>query len=232
MKTRISLATGILVLLVLAGALAAQTKLTFAVPDSKYRKIDKTGSIVGDELWKRAKSDIGVGNFIFSTSPVPFKKEAEYQNVGTKFQLSEIKELNTRVYFPATKGSIVKYIEEKNPGHSFAKFVGVMQVYRPSGGSDDSSSKSTLDEEDAGWDTQWFSLFGENDFCPDRPLSYLRDEDMPSGEYELQLYYYAHFDTGKTKFVTRAMSDGSIETQEVSIFADVLIAYGECNIIK
>lgn len=221
----------LVVVLVFIGTVFAQAadKVTFATPNAKYRKIDKDGSVVGEEYWKRAEQTLGVGNIIFSSGPVPFEKEDTYKGVGTKFNFADLETLTARAYYPGRERDIIKYIEGKNKGFEFVGTYMVLQLYKPVGGDNNQTMVGEQDDESLGWDQQRWDLMPTCDWKNVQIGEIISNGDP--GEYEVQISYWLKFKTGKTRFVTRS-EGGSLVTTEEDILKSFIIAYGECNINK
>lgn len=219
-------------LLLLAGidALAkASPMLTFSTK-STYRKIDKTGKIVGPEVWKQALPAIGVGNIIFSTTQMPIGKENEYRNVGINFNTRDIREFVTRAYLPGTLQSIAAYVESTHSGYKIMENVAVLSIKRPDGRSAGDESRYAWKTEELSWDQSRKDLYPEEDF--DRKLfSEIFAESSPVGEYTVKISLYLRFTTGK--FEKRSKWEGNRwVTRDYPFMTDVLIAYGEAKITK
>lgn len=74
-------------------------------------------------------------------------------------------------------------------------------------------------------------MLPETHFFDNISLSMLKDPDAASGEYKIQLYYYQKYDTGKTKLVT-TLQGNTATTEDVPTMTDILVAYGECTVVK
>ena len=60
-------------------------------PKATCRKVDKDGSLIGAELFKRAIPGVEVGNILFAAGPRPFNQEASYRCLGETFTFEQIK---------------------------------------------------------------------------------------------------------------------------------------------
>ncbi|MFH0886539.1 MAG: hypothetical protein V1843_00055 [bacterium] len=211
------------------GYAKALPKLTFDVPNSKYRKIDKTGKTVEKELSGWGIPGIGIGNIIMSSNPLPFKKEGEYQNVNTSFTFDEIKNcFEARAYYAGRVSDIIKYVEAKYPGYTFAKKYQSMFWYPPDNNQRASTVTAIVDDESMKWDQNRYVMLpvGEDSDFSSQDLGTI--PEFGAGENTIQIHVFLTFKTG-TKWVTRDEGD-SVVTREEPTLKDFLIAYGECKI--
>lgn len=206
-----------MVLLSISSLAFANPQMTFR-DESKFRVIDTTGAMVGAELMQRAIPGVGIGNIIFSTSPLPRAKEDQYKGIGKDFRLNEIKDFYARAYFPGRFKDMINYVESTNTGYKFVYAVEEMMTFIYPGGAD-KTIKMTIDKDTQEWDSVRFDLLPQSDF--DIPLDRAA---KGKGESTVQLYVYLKFQTG-----TKLVKIGGV-TKEVPTYREYLIAYGECKV--
>ena len=206
--------------------------ITLKTPHSIYRHVDKDGSVVGEELFKRAIPGVGVGNIIFATAPMPFDKESTYQNMGTDFTFDQIKDnFTARAYFPGQLGSLIKYVLAKNPGYKFKEKTAVMWWYPTyaSGAMREAQMYDLVDDNAKTFDQNMYLVLphaSDSDFR-DQNLSTIPSYDP--GLHRVQVYIYLKFQSGMKK-VTRVDDNGALVTEMVPTYHDFLIAYGEAKV--
>ena len=210
---------------------AADPVFKFVNPNSKYRKVDKSGGGVPEEVWKRAgKKEIGCANWIFSTDDLPVHKEDTYKNVKKDFKASELKALGARGYWPGIRKDIVAYVEKSNPGFKFKEVRTYLKVTWPDKKITDDVVINTTDSESMGWDQIRLDLLPKDDFEKDL-IGDILDEGAPKGTYNVRLHTFIRFTTGKTETHTYWDRNRWV-TEHRPFMTDILVSYGEANIIK
>jgi len=197
---------------------------------SPLRVVDKTGASVGEYIWSMAIPEIGVGNVIFSSSPVPYGKEATYDGVGKSFDITKIPALYYRQYQPARNKDMIDFILAKNPGYKFVKKFELIEHKGPKAIKPFQVTVMVMlsDEASMAMSTTWNQFFPTNDY---RHIDVRQRVNAEKGTHTLRVGHYLQFDTGKTKLVTEA-KDGRLITQSVPILRDVAVAYGECTLVN
>jgi hypothetical protein len=195
---------------------------------SSLRVVDKTGATVGNHVWGLALPEVGVGNVIFSASPLPYGKEAEYAQVGTRFEVGATAALYSRAYLPGTVESMIKLIEARNPGFRFSRKFEVVALKEPGAGAPRELRVNTkLSPAGMGMSTHWSQYWPKNDYS----LGVAGLVKGKKGEHALRLTVYLEFDTGKTRLVTEAR-DGKLVTEAIPILRDVAVAHGTCTLVN
>jgi hypothetical protein len=195
---------------------------------SPLRVVDKTGAKCGSYIWGLAVPEIGVGNVIYSTNPMPYGKEAEYTNVATSFDVSTAPALYHRVYLPGTVTSMAKAIEAKNPGYKFTRKFEIVAL-KEAGASAPRQARTNNKPSAAGMamSTMWNQYWPKNDFDN---IDVLKSIQVKKGEHTLRLSVFMEFDTGEFKTVTE-LKDGKMVTEKVPYLRDFAVAHGECTLV-
>lgn len=205
-------------------------RFTFANPNSKYRKIDRTGQTVNADLWKQATPEIGVGNVIFSSAEMPVNKEELYHDVGTTFNFKNLEVFTCRCYWPGKRKELIAYIEKKYPAYKFCQVRVFMSRIHPDKGTETDEFIQKTDAESLEWDQTRQDFLPENDF-EKYPLADLESDVMPKGDYAIRVYVFLRFNTGNSEY--RSSWEGNAwVTREVPFQTDILICYGEAHVIK
>lgn len=234
MKNKLIVSLSVVILLVFCSVAVAAT-LTFNYPNSNYRKIDKTGATSPFNEPKLIIKGVGIGNVIFSSSPMEKGQESSYANIGTSFTYAQIKDMfQARAYFPARIRDLIAYVGEKYPGYKFKKDVVEVDfsIYAPSmlGGAKKGTLENTMSsEEELGRDQlRAFILpMAGGNFSYTNPERIFSSE---KGEFKVTIGYYLTFETPNGKNVTSWDSNGNKITQYVPFTHNFLIAYGECTV--
>jgi len=207
------------------------SEIKLNTPQAIHRKVDKDGSRVGAELFKRAIPGVGVGNILFAAGPLPFNQEASYRNVGEAFTFEQIKgSFNGRAYYPGELGSLIDAVLAKNPTYKFKEKTVVMWWYPTwaTKGVREAQQFDPLGGAANKYDQNLFAIL------PRGRDAAFRDQDLttiptyPPGTHLVQVFVYLKFNSG-TKKVTEA-KDGKLITQVVPTFQDFLVAYGQAKI--
>jgi hypothetical protein len=208
---------------------------TFKVDKSKYRKIDKDGSTVGQEYFKWAIPGAGVANVIFSNAPLTFGKEDEYTNVSDSFDYDNIKNrFGCRVYFPGKVKDLIDYVMAKYPNYKFNKFTETLYWYTTL----DSITPKEANQKDTSYDNPSDDAY-DSDQCRLELLPIASDSDFKEqkltsipkyvpGTHKIKVLVFLNFQTG-TKFVTKTQGSEIVTTEEPT-YTEFLISYGECKI--
>lgn len=222
---KIMLGVGTLCLVVILALPAAG--LEFKMKTSKYRKIDTKGTIVGPSVFGDAFPGVGVGNVIFSTSPLPAEEEDKY-NVKNSFTASELGSFHARGYQPGTTSSIVSYIKQRHPDYEFIKMMTDAVLRTPDGKYKVSTAKLSLGDDSYGWDQRRWDIIPPDDFSNLNLPGALKN-----GKNTLSISIYLKFQTGTQK--EKKWND-SMDKWEIvdgaAIYKDFIISYGDCSIVK
>lgn len=219
----------------------AAVKLTYAVQNSIYRKIDKKGTTIPKGYKKDLIPGVGVGNIIFAPGDLPFQKEDEYKGVGTKFKWDEVKDQFTaRAYFPAKRKDIIAYVKSIKPEYeldasNYASYGSILWK-KPNGYEELAGTSFTvIDDETLEWDQSKDIIFPSQannaDSSFNRNIENVIEDKENQGEHTISMAIYFRFNTGKYHYVTRWEGDTKI-TDQVPYVWDYLIAYGEAKVTK
>ncbi|OGC34213.1 hypothetical protein A2311_00965 [candidate division WOR-1 bacterium RIFOXYB2_FULL_48_7] len=240
MKNKLSLILAALFLVTFCTTSFAALK--FNMPNSMYRKIDKTGSTSPyKSSAKVVIKGVGIGNIIFAPSNLDFDAESSYAGVGTSFTADQIKaNFQARAYFPARIKDIIAYVEAKNPGYKFnsntidseisveppdgLRYSGKMMPSALQGG-----ASSDLDDESLVFDQyrSWLTPNNESSF---RSVNIEQLVMVEPGTYKVTISHFLNFDTGKGKYVSKYDRSGNLVTEWVPNIHGFLIATGSCTI--
>lgn len=210
-------------------SLPAQAQALTLKEESPLRKVDRTGEIVGSYIWGMAIPEIGVGNVIFSSSAVPYMKEATYTNVGTRFDVTQAPALFYRQYQPARNSDMIAFILAKHPEYKFVKKFEIIEMKGPKATVPYQAVVTIwLASDSMPMSTTWNQFWPTNDY---KYIDVRKRALAEKGTHSLRVGHYLQFDTGKVKIIEE-LKDGKLIKESRPILRDVAVAYGTCEIVN
>ncbi len=211
----------------------AGSSFGFTLEPSKYRQIDKTGSVLGKEITKLGIPGVGVGKIIFSAGDLPADDESGY-NISENFDYAEAKnQLTARAYYAGQIKELIAYVEKKFPGSAFAQKHTTLVMGEMGYGGTYLVNADTIDllsERSRAWAGNKYELYPlPSGSFSNANFEYI--EDKPAGNYPIEIKVFLKFDSGKTRKVSRWEGDQLI-TELQPLYFEFLIAYGKCNVVK
>lgn len=213
------------------GVAGAAPEIRLNTPNATYRKVDRDGSLVGAELFKRAIPGVGVGNILFAAGPLPFNQEATYRNVGDTFTFEQIKSsFNGRAYYPGELGSLIEAVLAKHPDYKFKDKTVVLWWYPTwaTKGVREAEQFDPLGGPALKFDQNLFAILPRGRDCAFKNQDLTTIPTYPPGKHVVQVFVYLKFHSGMKK--VSEVKAGKVVTQMVPTFHDFLVAYGQAQI--
>jgi hypothetical protein len=231
------------------------SKISFALLNSKFRRIDKEGKTVPNAFKKHIINGIGVGNVIFSDKPLAIENENTSIVLFDKFNYNEIvKGLYALAYFPGRKKDLIEFIEAKYYNY---KFEGVLVTlkWQPLKSPDEKSASVLLQYDYKSlWDDQEpIEIRSDTRDTCFKEVNLLEIPKYGSSMHNVEIFFFLRFATGtvklrvegitsnldltlyedakeETKIQKTIQKDGDSTLNEESTYADFLVSYGKCTI--
>jgi hypothetical protein len=218
--------TGCLMVLMLAVSFNVSA---FTVAEqSKYRSVDTTGDSLKGHLAGFFMPGVGVGNYIFSTNPLPHAKDQLYSNVKSEFSADEV--VNTgfhaREFLPGRTGEIIKFIESQKAGYKFVKKYTRIEYTAPDGRYEKMDAEDRLNQTTQTWSSRLTDFHPANDY-PNFPV--IRSVQANTGKHTIKMTTYLLFSTAESKTVSE-WRNNQLVTQKVPVSREVVISTGKAVI--
>ena len=232
---------------------------TFSVLNSNYRKLDKSEKSVPVLLRKYFIKDIGIGNVIFSESPLEVENEAGFVSVTDRFNFQNAaKGLHALAYLPGRKKELVSYIEDKYEDCKFA-CVYVLLAWHPLSSlkkdGKDSTASLPYDPKTMVFDQENFKIFPQESGSVFKEFSLLAIPSFGSAEHIIEASVYLRFSVGTISVTMSGLpsmvemtstldtSDGTIiekriknvgntNINEEPVFRDFLVSFGRFILVN
>jgi len=238
----------------LSFCLSAQDRISFAVLNSKYRKIDKPASYVPLQYKKSMIGDRGIGNILFSYNELEIEDKDTNLVVYNKFDYKEIENgFYALAYLPGREKDLVRWVEEKNSSYKYEGFYAILK-WAPLLSPD-------FKQSDAMYPANYYSILNDqakisilpraDGVFPGVDLSQIKRY----GKYDhtLELFFYLRFSVGTMIIETAGISSnmdlsvgedsdsgrtvdksirkvGDKEVNTESLYTNYLVSYGKCAI--
>ncbi|MFH1824705.1 MAG: hypothetical protein ABH873_05710 [Candidatus Firestonebacteria bacterium] len=231
------------------------SKISFALLNSKRRRIDKEGGSVPREFKKYIINGIGVGNILFSDKPLEIENTTTSIVPFDKFDYNEIvKGLYALSYFPGKKKDLIEFIEAKYFNY---KFEGVFVTLRwqPLKSTDKKSASVLLtsDYKSLWNDQEAIEIRSEINGTNFQEVNLLGIPEYGSSMHNIEIFFFLRFTTGTitlslkgitsnldltlteeskggTKIQKTIKKVGDSTLNEEATYSDFLFAWGKCTV--